>query len=114
MRFWVEYSRFLTEYVRHNHTTGSISPSSWFLARALVSEFRNRSGPCRILEVGPGTGSVTQEILRNMGPGDRLDAVEVNERFVALLHGRLDKESTFRNHRDQVRIIHGKLEELTG
>jgi phospholipid N-methyltransferase len=84
------------------------------LARALVSEVRKARGPCRILEVGPGTGSVTKEILRHLLPGDRLDAVEVNARFVELLERRLALEESFRCHSHQVELIHAPVEGLAG
>src|SRR5215210_7643620 len=81
MRYWLECGSFFREYRRHVRNTGALLPSSRFLARALVSELRRPRGPSRILEVGPGTGSVTREILRYFRSGDRLDAVEVNGRF---------------------------------
>src|SRR6185312_11129733 len=74
---WVECGKFFRECRRHFHTTGAILPSSRFLARALVRPMRGPRPPWRILEVGPGTGSVTREIARRMLPGDRLDAVEI-------------------------------------
>src|SRR5260370_24268622 len=58
MRYWVECGNFFRESRRHFGNTGSFLPSSRFLARALVSELRKPRGPFRILEVGPGTGSV--------------------------------------------------------
>jgi phosphatidylserine decarboxylase len=75
---------------------------------------RQRSGPARILEVGPGTGAVTVELLRQLGPEDHLDLVEVNEYFVNLLLRRFEQDNTFRAHRWQVEIIHAPLQEVTG
>jgi len=114
MRYWVECGNFFRETRRHFSKTGALLPSSRFLARALVSELRKPRGPYHILEVGPGTGSVTREILRQLQPDDRLDAVEVNGRFVDLLQRRFDKEWLFHYHRDQVHIIHCAVEELPG
>jgi phospholipid N-methyltransferase len=70
--------------------------------------------PCRILEVGPGTGSVTCEIARRMLPGDRLDAVEINGHFVTLLERRLRQERVFAARRDQVEIIYAAVQDLLG
>lgn len=114
MRFLAECGTFFRESRRHFRDTGSLLPSSKFLARALVSELRKPRGPCRILEVGPGTGPVTEQILKHMLPGDQLDAVEVNGRFVAVLQRRFDQEPLFRAQRSQVRLIHGPVEELQG
>ena len=121
MRYWIECGNFFRETRRHFSDTGALLPSSRFLARALVSELRKLRGangvsptPCRILEVGPGTGSVTREILYQMQPGDRLDAVELNGRFVALLKRRFAKEWLFHFHREQVNVIHSAVQDLPG
>src|SRR5438309_7006544 len=100
MRFWVECGDFFRESRRHFRDTGSLLPSSRFLARALIANLRRPRLAGRILEVGPGTGSVTAQIVRHMVPGDRLDAVEINEHFIDLLQGRLDQEWLFWSHRD--------------
>ncbi len=114
MRYWTECGSFLREFRRSVRDTGAVLPSSRFLARALVTEVRKPHPPARILEVGPGTGSVTREILRALHPDDRLDAVELNGHFVALLEKRFHQEPVFRQHRDQVEIIHAPVEELVG
>jgi phospholipid N-methyltransferase len=89
-------------------------PSSRFLARALIAELRRPRGPSRILEVGPGTGSVTAQIVRYLLPGDRLDAVEINGHFISVLQRRFDQEWTFWRRRDQFRLIQGAVEQLAG
>jgi phospholipid N-methyltransferase len=114
MRFWAEYGTFFREFRRHFRDTGSILPSGIFLARALTSELRKPRGPARILEVGPGTGSVTYQLLRHMLPDDRADLVELNGHFVALLQRRFDQDMEFRRRRPQVRLIHSAVEELEG
>jgi phospholipid N-methyltransferase len=114
MRFWAECGTFFRESRRHFRDTGSLLPSSKFLAQALVAELRKPREACRILEVGPGTGPVTTQIIRHMLPDDRLDAVEVNGHFVAVLQRRFDLEPAFRARRPQVRLVHGPVEELPG
>jgi phospholipid N-methyltransferase len=114
MRFWAECGDFIRESRRHFHHTGALLPSSRFLAHALVSELRRPRLPGRILEVGPGTGSVTAQILRHLLPGDQLDLVEINSRFLALLERRFKTEWKFWRHRDHVRLIRAAVEELPG
>jgi phosphatidylethanolamine/phosphatidyl-N-methylethanolamine N-methyltransferase len=114
MRIWVECGDFFREFRRHFQTTGAILPSSRFLARALVRPLRGPRPPCRVLEVGPGTGSVTCEIARRMQPGDRLDAVEINGRFVELLERRLKRDRVFVSRRDQIEVIHAAVQDLLG
>ncbi len=67
----------------------------------------------RILEVGPGTGPVTAQILRQMGPRDTLDLVELNERFVSVLQERLQREPQWQAHANRVKIHCLPIEELT-
>src|SRR5438132_4086883 len=92
MPFWTECRNFFRESRRNFHDTGSVLPSSRFLGRALASELKKVRGPARILEVGPGTGAVTTQILRQLIPGDRFDLVELNSHFVELLQKRMDQD----------------------
>jgi phospholipid N-methyltransferase len=114
MRYWAECGTLFRECRQHFRSTGALLPSSRFLGRALVSELRKPRGPSRILEVGPGTGSVTAQILRHLRPDDHLDAVEINAHFVTLLERRFLDEPRFRRYHDQVRLIHAPVEELLG
>jgi phosphatidylethanolamine/phosphatidyl-N-methylethanolamine N-methyltransferase len=114
MRFWMECGDFIRESRRHFRDTGALLPSSRFLAQALVSELRKRRGPSRILEVGPGTGSVTSRILRYLMPGDQLDLVELNSHFIALLQQRFEEEWRFWRHRQRTQLIHSAVESLPG
>jgi phospholipid N-methyltransferase len=118
MRYWTECREFFGQFRRHYFTTGSILPSSRGLGRALASPMRRDGGPPdpprRILEVGPGTGAVTCEILRQLTPGDRVDIVEINEHFVDLLKRRFNEDGLFCSKREQVSIIHAPLQELAG
>src|SRR5215831_3421057 len=135
MRYWTECREFFRQFREQYFTTGSILPSSAGLARALTAPLRrgaNSRGasfqlagaagkleacptqPRRILEVGPGTGAVTVEILRQLRPGDWLDIVEINGDFVALLERRFAEEPLFQRHRRQTRILHMPLQQIPG
>lgn len=114
MRYWTLCQEFLRQFRTRYHDTGAVLPSSPVLARALASELRKGSPPRRVLEVGPGTGAVTEAILRLLRPGDRLDIVEINEQFVALLERRFAEEPLFRSRRAQTRLIHAPLQDVPG
>jgi phospholipid N-methyltransferase len=121
-----DYRLFLGEFWRTYHTTGAVLPSSAGLARALTryvgepttfSAASNGSAqelhpPRRILEVGPGTGSVTRFIIRELPPEDRLDLAELNDRFVARLRERFDKDEPFRQVATRAEILHQPVEEI--
>lgn len=107
-----DYRLFFREYVRHFHSTGSISPSSRWLAGALARYVTSDGRAKRILEVGPGTGAVTGAIVRRLGPDDVLDLVELNEQFVGRLRKRFETEPKLKAVADRVRILHQAVEEL--
>jgi phospholipid N-methyltransferase len=114
MRTWSEYRDFFREFRRNFHNTGALLPSGIFLAQELARPLTLPRLPARILEVGPGTGSVTREIVRRMQPGDLLDAVEINAAFVEILKGRFERDQLLASHRDDVRIIHAPVQEVIG
>src|SRR5262249_39621517 len=95
------------------HTTGAILPSGRALGRALARHVEPSGVPKRILEVGPGTGAVTEQIVRRLGGTDHLDLVELNDEFVRLLGDRFAREETFREVAPRTRILHQAVQELS-
>jgi phospholipid N-methyltransferase len=114
MHYWTECRLFFRQFRQHYQTTGSLLPSSRALARALTAELRRRTTPACILEVGPGTGAVTAEILRQLRPSEQLDLVEINPAFVQILEQRLREDPLFVAHRSQIRLIPAALQEVSG
>jgi phospholipid N-methyltransferase len=114
MRFWAEYGEFFREFRRDFHHTGAVLPSGRFLAHALASALRGSRSGSRILEVGPGTGSVTRAIARRMAADDHLDAVEINRAFAHALRSHVDRAPVFQEHRRRIEIIHSAVEDLGG
>jgi phosphatidylethanolamine/phosphatidyl-N-methylethanolamine N-methyltransferase len=105
------YRLFWQEFRRTFHSTGAVLPSGPRLCRALARYVSGNGQPRRILEVGPGTGVVTHEIISQLGPRDRLDIVELNDRFVGALHDRLKHEPHWQRVADRVRIHHMSVEQ---
>jgi phospholipid N-methyltransferase len=114
MRYLAECGSFFREYRRNGRSTGAVLPSSRFLGAALVSGLKKARGPARILEAGPGTGAVTQQIVRYLIAGDHLDVVEINAEFVAVLERRFREEWAFQFCREQLHLIHRGIEEVEG
>lgn len=114
MRYWTECREFFGQFRQQYRTTGSILPSSRFLARALIRPMCQAQGPRRILEVGPGTGAVTAEIVKVLRPGDQFDIVEINPDFVAYLRKRFAQEADFQRGAGQCNLIHAPLQEVPG
>ena len=107
------YRLFWQEFRRTFESTGAIAPSGRKLCRALARYVSGDGKPRRILEVGPGTGVVTDAIIAQMGPQDTLDVVELNERFVAALRERLASDHLWQRAADRVRIHHLPIEQLS-
>src|SRR5436190_17067909 len=101
---------FLKQFWKQYRTTGAIWPSGRSLSRALARFVREGNGPRRILEVGPGTGAVTAEIIRGMKPDDRLELVELNDDFVAHLRTRFADEPAFQSAAARSEIHHAPVE----
>src|SRR3954464_7578808 len=66
----------------------------------------------RILEVGPGTGAVTVQIIGDMRPDDRLVLVERNEQFVNHLRERLREMPAANTWIDPISLVHAAVEDL--
>lgn len=111
-RILADWRLFVQQFRCNFHTTGAVLPSGAALCRALASPLNKYQGERRILEVGPGTGAVTTRIVAAMQPGDRLDLVELNDRFVERLEQRLAREPAFQRVADRTRVIHAPIEEL--
>ncbi len=107
-----EYRVFWREFRQTFHTTGAVLPSGRSLCKALASQVGRDEIPRRVLEVGPGTGAVTHEIIRRLGPNDRLDLVELNERFASTLRERLASEAAWQKVADRVRVLQMPVEKL--
>lgn len=79
--------RFIGRLITQPKTVGAIAPSSKALARAMAAQIpAGAGGP--ILELGPGTGVVTQAIIaRGIAP-ERITSVEYNHAFAAMVASR--------------------------
>ncbi len=95
---------FLWRFIHQPSSVGAILPSSDRLARALVSQIPQTSSSQKryILEVGPGTGVVSEKILRCIRPQDELHLVEFDRDFCAQLREKFAKV-------DNIKIYEGSI-----
>jgi len=61
-------------------SVGALAPSSRFLVNKMLREI-DFSKDLNILELGPGTGVVTKQILSQISPSSTLACLELNEQF---------------------------------
>ncbi|MFM7150477.1 MAG: class I SAM-dependent methyltransferase, partial [Gemmataceae bacterium] len=114
MHLFHEYSRFFREVRRDFHHTGAVLPSGVFLAKTIAQTLRGPRPAARILEVGPGSGSVTRVLAQHLLPGDLFDTVEINPHFARLLEERIQTDPDFLPHRDAIRVIQAPVQEVPG
>jgi phospholipid N-methyltransferase len=78
---------FAKNFVRHPSLLGSVVPSSAFLCRRLVNQVDWRTAR-RVVELGPGVGTLSQFILDRMESEASLTLAEKNTEFVEFLRKR--------------------------
>ncbi|MCU4654525.1 methyltransferase domain-containing protein [Roseibacterium sp. SDUM158016] len=77
---------FLGQLVRRPHQVVALAPSSRFLCAEMVAEIDPGAGP--VIELGAGTGNITQAILgRGVAP-ENLHSIEMNPDFCDRLRAR--------------------------
>ncbi len=97
--------KFFIHFLKNLKKTGAVAPSSKFLVRDLISHLqrylaRDNSEPLNILEIGPGTGSLTKEIVKALRPEDRLDVVEIQKSFYKVIQKKYSRSNVFVHHSD--------------
>ena len=103
---------FLKEFVTEFHNTGSCFPTSKKAASELTAPLREKRTPKRILELGPGTGSVTFPIIEAMIPGDTLSICEINPRFMRELKAKLEKDPSYQKFKSQIDFFEGAIQDF--
>jgi phosphatidylethanolamine/phosphatidyl-N-methylethanolamine N-methyltransferase len=78
---------FLQEWIQRPQQIGAIAPSSKGLSSAMAA-WLPASPEEYVLELGPGTGSVTEALLKRGLRHDRLIAIEKSPRMAGLLRSR--------------------------
>lgn len=104
MQHWAP-GLFLKEVLAKPTSVGAICPSSPFLARAMTLPLRGVTplGPDDyVVELGAGTGNVTQALLDAGVPADRLIVIELSNVFAARLRQRFPG----------LKVIHGSATDL--
>ena len=89
-----EYLGFVKGFARRPLKTGSLVPSSRQLAEAMVAEvdFNHAS---LIIEVGPGTGAITQLILEKLPDCRKYMGLDLNPYFIERLRTRFPMASFY-------------------
>ena len=73
--------KFVTQFITHPTKTGAILPSSENLCE-LITDMAELPKVSTVIEFGPGTGVITEMIMRKKSPDTIFFAMEINEAFV--------------------------------
>lgn len=98
-----EKKGFLKQFWKEKKMVGAMAPSSRFLAKKMLKNI-DFSLDKVIVELGPGTGVFTKEIIQKMAPDARLLVFELNDNFYKAL-----KKSI---HDERVILIHDTAEKI--
>jgi phosphatidylethanolamine/phosphatidyl-N-methylethanolamine N-methyltransferase len=94
--------RFLRSWIERPLVTGAVTPSGRMLARTMAAYVDPRvKGP--VIELGPGTGPVTEALVRRGIEQERLVLVEFNPDFCELLRRKFPRATIIRGDAYDVR-----------
>ena len=98
---------YLRTFIKNLRKTGAIAPSSKYLARDFTKVLSlRRDGeeetPIRILEIGPGTGSLTKLIIPALRPQDHFDIVELNRDFYRMIRWKYRHQENVYTHHSNI------------
>ena len=96
---------FMRKFFKHRRKIASIWPSSRFMARACISQV-DFSRARLIVELGAGTGAITQAILSQITPQTQLIAIERDADFFRILGER------FASPADNIKFMRGDVVHL--
>lgn len=100
----MEMITFLNEFVKFPRNTGAIAPSSNKLARKMIDSILFNEAKV-IVELGPGTGVFTKEIMKQKKKETLLILIEINENFYRNLQKKYEHDET-------VQVFHGSAENI--
>ncbi|GLC87169.1 class I SAM-dependent methyltransferase [Lysinibacillus piscis] len=100
----MQFITFIHEFLKNPKSIGAISPSSKKLTKKMLETISFEQAEC-IIELGPGTGSFTMELIKKKKPLTKLILIDNNAVFCEKLRRQLAYEPN-------VEVIHGSAENL--
>lgn len=92
---------FLKRFLANPGLVGALCPSSQALCREIISHINIESAEA-VIELGPGTGVITDEILARLNPQARFVAVELDHKMC----------SNLRRNRPHITVVHDSAANL--
>lgn len=79
---------FIKQFFKTPKSVGSLVPSSKYLAEVITQNLTSHNEHSNIIELGPGTGAITEYILKKMPKNSCYTGIEVSKEFQQLLRER--------------------------
>lgn len=105
-----EHIEFFQSFIREPASVGALSPSSRFLAQAMIRGFALNSADA-VVELGPGTGAFTSLIRERIGPRTTFIALELDPFHVRSLRRRFPDLLVYHDSAEKITdylALHGK------
>lgn len=106
-----EAGRFLPHFLKKPFMTSSVIPTSPFVVRDLCKKVKKDTK--RILELGPGLGTLTESLLETAGPNAQVIVIEKNPEMVEVLQVRF-RETALEIHQagaeDLDKMVRGEVD----
>lgn len=100
--------RFIRSWIEKPLSTGAVTPSGKVLARTMAS-YVDTDAPGPIIELGPGTGPVTEALVAHGVDPSRLVLVEFNPTFCRLLRSRYPEATVVQGDAYRLKHLLGTL-----
>jgi phosphatidylethanolamine/phosphatidyl-N-methylethanolamine N-methyltransferase len=100
--------RFIRSWIEKPLSIGAVTPSGRVLARTMAS-YVDPSVPGPVIELGPGTGPVTEALVEHGVAASRLVLVEFNPEFCRLLRTRFPDATVIRGDAYSLRRVMGSM-----
>jgi phosphatidylethanolamine/phosphatidyl-N-methylethanolamine N-methyltransferase len=100
--------RFIRSWIEKPLSIGAVTPSGKVLARTMAS-FVDPSVPGPVIELGPGTGPVTEALVEQGVDPSRLVLVEFNPEFCRLLRTRYPQATVVRGDAYALHRVFGRV-----
>ena len=97
-----ETELFFRQWLRSPKSMGAVIPSSRVLARAVTEAVQWRPGQ-HIVELGAGTGAISQGLIDSGLPPEALMMIELDQPLFRYLRGRFPAVNRFRARADDAR-----------
>ncbi|MBI5111288.1 MAG: methyltransferase domain-containing protein [Rhodovulum sp.] len=100
--------RFIRSWIEKPLAIGAVMPSSKPLARAMAS-FVDPKADGKVVELGPGTGAITEALVEHGVDESRLVLVEFNSNFCRLLRARYPAATVIQGDAYRLRRLFGEV-----